>query len=312
MTLATADDHRLAPIMLRGELIERGFTDKAIRCRVQAGQWVKLRWGAYVPAAPFHALDARGQHALVSRAVLRQANTTVSLSHASALAWLDAPDFGLDLSGVHVTRHDGKAGRREAGVHQHCGVLVEGDLVDRHGVSMTSPTRAALETTTLTSVEAGLVQVNHLLHAGLTTESALQHRYDQMTEWPHTLNTEIVLRLADRRIESVGESRSYHLCYCYSLPMPEPQFEVRDSAGNVIARLDFAWPELGKWLEFDGRVKYEKLLREGERASDVVLRERRREDAVRRATGWDCIRWAWVDLDRPHRTANELRSFLGA
>ena len=34
----------------------------------------------------------------------------------------------------------------------------------------------------------------------------------------------------------------------------------------MIHRVDLAWPEYGVFLEFDGRVKYEKYLREGERA----------------------------------------------
>ena len=34
------------------------------------------------------------------------------------------------------------------------------------------------------------------------------------------------------------------------------QYEIRDSAGQLLARLDFAWPELGVFLEFDGKEKY--------------------------------------------------------
>ena len=34
-------------------------------------------------------------------------------------------------------------------------------------------------------------------------------------------------------------------------------------AGHFIARVDFAWPELGIFVEFDGKVKYESLLKPG-------------------------------------------------
>ena len=79
---------------------------------------------------------------------------------------------------------------------------------------------------------------------------------------------------------------------------------VAGAAGDdrvVIARLDFALPELKVWLEFDGRVKYEKLLGPGDRASDVVLRERNRERQVEAITGWVCVRVSWADLADPAR-----------
>ena len=93
--------------------------------------------------------------------------------------------------------------------------------------------------------------------------------------------------------------------------MPQPQYKVRDPAtGEVVARVDFAWPELGLFLEFDGRVKYQKLLKEGESVTDVVLREKRREELICRLTGWRCIRIVWADLYTPERTAAIIRSLF--
>ncbi len=83
-----------------------------------------------------------------------------------------------------------------------------------------------------------------------------------------------------------------------------------DADGRVVARVDFAWPELKVFLEFDGRIKYEKLLREGERPSDVVIREKQREELVCRLTGWRCIRVTWDDLASPGRLAAKIRAVL--
>ena len=74
--------------------------------------------------------------------------------------------------------------------------------------------------------------------------------------------------------------------------------------------VDFAWPELGLFLEFDGKIKYQKLLKEGESPSDVVIREKRREELVCRLTGWRCIRIVWADLYRPERTAANIRALF--
>ena len=54
-------------------------------------------------------------------------------------------------------------------------------------------------------------------------------------------------------------------------------------------------------------MKYEGLLREGERASDVVVREKQREDMIGRITGWRCIRVVWADLYTPEQTAARIR-----
>jgi hypothetical protein len=131
-----------------------------------------------------------------------------------------------------------------------------------------------------------------------------------MEQWPDSRVVELVLRLADGRIESVGESRTLWACFHEGLPMPVPQYVVRDRRGCEVARVDFAWPELGTFLEFDGRIKYEALLRPGERASDVVLRERDRERLICETTGWVCIRVTWAELADPARLAARIRGVL--
>ena len=44
--------------------------------------------------------------------------------------------------------------------------------------------------------------------------------------------------------------------------------------------MDFAWPEFGVFLEFDGKEKYTKYLKEGESVVDAVLREKKREELI--------------------------------
>ena len=152
--------------------------------------------------------------------------------------------------------------------------------------------------------------VNDFLHRGLTSLDQLHRRYEPMDRWPNTLGTDLVLRLADPRIESVGETRTFHVCWRHGLPAPEPQYEVFDEDGTCIGRVDFAWPEHRVFLEFDGKIKYGKLLREGETPTDVVLREKRREERICEVTGWRCIRVTWADLQRPEILAARIRNML--
>ncbi|MDR7309757.1 hypothetical protein J2S40_000815 [Nocardioides luteus] len=305
------DDVRLMPIRLRRELLATGYDDAAILRAVRSGQWTRARRGAYVNAAPFASLDERSKHAVRARAAVKQAKTEVVVSHASEIALYPdpIPTWGLDLRNLHLTRRDGRSGRKEAGIQQHRGRLAEGDVVRIGDVDVTSPARALLEVTTMATLEVGIVLASCLLHRRLVTMEQLVQRYSgAMDRWPQTLTTDLVLRLADGRLESVAEGRVFHLCFAQSLPMPCPQYEVRDPSGRVVARLDFAWPDLGVWVEFDGRVKYQELLREGESVTDVVLREKQRQEMIEDLTGWRCIRLTWADLARPEWVAAKIRA----
>jgi hypothetical protein len=304
------DDPRRTPVTLRRAYLASGYTDRALARMVRDGALARPRRGAYVAGPVWFGLDDAGRHSVRARAVLAQARADAVLSHVTGVLEYDAPTWGLDLTEVHLTRRDGRIGRSEAGVRQHAGVIAPGDVVLRNGVPVMNPHRLALEVTTMTDVEHALPVVCDLLHRGLTTPEDLALRYELMELWPNSLASQVVVRLADPRIESVGEARVLYVCYSQSLPMPTPQVEIRDGSGEVVARVDFAWPELGVFLEFDGKVKYEKLLKEGQRASDVVVREKQREELICRLTGWKCIRITWADLENPERTAAMIRRIL--
>ena len=75
-------------------------------------------------------------------------------------------------------------------------------------------------------------------------------------------------------------------------PRPRVQQWVRGISGREY-RCDFG---LGPRLvaEFDGKIKYGRLLRPGDIA-DVILREKAREDDIR-AAGYMMLRWTWGTL----------------
>lgn len=291
------------------EALALGYDDKSIARMVRSGDWHRLRHGAYCAGSLWRDSDDRVRRMLVAEAVYRSSRVPVLLSHTSALDLLDVPFWELD-GPVHLTRPDGRAGRREAGVAQHRGAVFAPDATRRNGFWVTDGTRTGLDVTTIADVEHSLVVINALLNTGATTLPLLRQRLGTMVHWPETLHTDLVLRLADARCESIGESRTWFMCWQQQLPMPVPQYEIHDRHGRVVARLDFAWPEHGVFMEFDGRVKYERFLRQGEKSADAVVREKRREELVCGLTGWRCIRINWADLHAPERTAARIRSAL--
>lgn len=297
-------------IFLRRDAIAAGYTDRALGRAVRGRVIHRIRQGAYVFVEQWTQLDPSEQHLLRAMAVLRTARTKVALSHTTALIQLGAPVWDLPLDDVHVTRPDGRSGRREAGVVQHSGRILPGDVCEIHGIPVTSATRTAIDLTTITDVEHSLPAIEHLLHTNATDKLRLVERARLCDVWPGTLATDLTIHLANGRLESVGESRSNHLFWRAGLPRPESQFDILNAMGRVVARVDFAWPEYGVFLEFDGKVKYEKLREEGESVLDVVLREKKREEMICRLTGWRCIRIVWADLYRPEETIAYIRGVL--
>jgi hypothetical protein len=109
----------------------------------------------------------------------------------------------------------------------------------------------------------------------------------------------MAIKLADPRAETPGESVTRVQFYRYGIPMPELQYHVIDSHGVLVGIADFHWDEHRHLGEFDGKVKYQKLLRPGESASECVIREKKREDAMR-ADFRGMSRFIWSEV-MPHR-----------
>lgn len=296
-----------APLALRRELIARGFDDNTIARMVRRGELVRIRQGAYTDPDWWESAPDPVRHLLRARAVMARAESDAVLSHTTAVLAHGGPTWSMPLADVHVTRRDQRAGRREAGVVQHRGLLPDDDITSCLGMPTTSAVRTVVDAITRTTAEIGLVVANDFLHRELCTREDLLGHAETIVRWPGSLERHTVLRLATPLCESVGESRLLHLIHRYGLPMPELQLTIYEEDGRLVARLDFAWPEYGLFVEFDGLEKYLRPWRPGEDAAAVVVRE----DAVRRITGWRCIRLTWADLERPLATAQRLGRALG-
>jgi hypothetical protein len=303
-------DYQLDAVILRRELLADGFTDSQIQAMVRSGELARVRHGTYFPGDLWATLSARGRHRVLVRGVLKRAHPSTVATHASAAVERGVPVWGIPLTDVHVTRTDGKAGRREAGIIHHRGVLDEADVEIVNGIPVSRTARTAVEITTMTTVEPALVAVNGMLHAGMMTAQQFAAEVDACKHWPDTLSATIVLRLCDARVQSVAESRTMFLCWNQHLPRPEPQVPIHDETGWIFAYTDFAWEEEGVFLEFDGRMKYERFRRQGETLEQFLMREKRREEQICQLTGWVCIRITWADLEDPVRTARRLRRVL--
>jgi hypothetical protein len=310
MTTYAVQDELGAAVVLRSELLAGGLTDNQIQALVRSGELHRVRHGAYVSAALWATVSSEDRHRVLVRAVLKRAHPTTVVSHVSNAVERGAPVWGISLDEVHTTRLDGKNGRREAGIVHHRGALEASEVEFVNGIPLTSAVRCAVEMSTMAGVEPALVTVDGLLHTGQLTAVEFDGELERLKRWPDTLRGTIVQRLCDPRVQSVAESRTVYLCWDQHLPRPESQVPILDESGRVFAYADFAWRRYGVFLEFDGRLKYERFRREGETLEQYLMREKRREELICQLTGWVCVRITWSDLAHPRRTAQRIRRIL--
>ena len=294
----------------RKQLHEAGMTDRHIAALVKAGTYTRIRHGEYVDGGLWRSLGRADRHRLLTRAVLLTAHPSAAATHVSAAVEWGAPIWDLSLDVVHTTRRDGKAGRKRRDWIQHCGVLPAAHVEIRNGIQMSTAARTCVEITTVTDVERSLIVVNGLLNVGATTVAEFAALAEDARYWPHSLTTDLVLRLCNPKLESAGETRFEYFCWRHHLPHPTAQVEVYDERGVLVGRVDFLWPDYAVFVEFDGKIKYEKYRRPGETLEQYLMREKKREELICQLTGWVCIRITWEDLAAPELLARRIRKIL--
>lgn len=215
------------------------------------------------------------------------------VSHASAaiLHGLPVPSSMLDR--VWVTR-PGRGGRISPLLHLCRADLDEGDVVEVDGMATTSITRTCLDLTRRLGFTAGVILADAALHRDADRLALMEGVRRGVRGDARARRT---LAFADGRSESPTESRSRVLMHQLGIEIPDLQVEIYDERGFA-GRCDFCWRERRLLGEYDGRGKY---LRDSGLAIDpaeVVWREKRREDRLRRCD-YDMVRWTKAELADP-------------
>jgi hypothetical protein len=204
----------------------------------------------------------------------------------------------VDLAEVQVCRLDGRRGGLVAGVRHHRGRYENTELTQIDGLTVTTASRALVETACTTSFESAVVSADAVLRDHTIEPEALL-TLARIEFWPGSTTAKAALAFADKSSESVGESRLRVLLHQQGLPAPLLQVEFNDARGFV-ARVDFYFPEQGTIVEFDGLLKY------AGGSPEILVREKLREDRLR-ALGLEVVRIVWADLDRPAEIAARIR-----
>lgn len=294
-------------LTLRPWLRAAGVGDDELRRALRDGDLTLLRRGAYVAGPMPEFADAR--HLLLLRAAREHLVPQAVVSHVSAALLWGIDLWRSPLDRVHVTRARPYGGRRGSRVHVHVSPLEPEEITLVEGVAVTSPARTVVDVARMLPFEQAVVAADAALRSDVVDHDQLADAAARAKGWPGAPAARRAVLFADGRSESVGESRSRVRLALAGLAPRELQWPVFDAQGRGLGLTDFAWPERRTVAEFDGEIKYGRLLRPGEEPGDAVFREKRREDAIR-DENWSMIRWTWPDLDTFDETVRKLRRIL--
>ena len=153
---------------------------------------------------------------------------------------------------VHVTRPGRGGWRRTASVHQHAGILADGDVLTIDGMKVTSLARTLVDLSRFSSFEDSVIAADAAFRQSPGTALQVPEVLMRARHLARVGQARRALAFADGRSESPGESRTRMVLHHTALPAPDLQCEVFDSRGSFIGRVDLAIPQCGVIIEFDG------------------------------------------------------------
>ena len=290
---------------------------RALRRRLAAGELARLRRAVVQPSLrPLSELPwiARPDEALQRyldriSAVAATRRRDVVFSHESALAIHGFPLIGDWPEDVHVVEPVTTARRSKHGVVVHRARLRDEDVVEWMGVHVTSVARTLADLARGGDAMTTVVALDHALgqpegSAGHTGKEQVAAIVESLGSWgrPRAL---ALVAFADGRSGSPGESGSRVRFAELGFEIPDLQVRHRMPDGSYFDT-DFKWrnsrknrPLIG---EFDGLGKYLKDDQLGGLSpGQAVVKEKRREDALRALDGSDFMRWGMPEVRHPHK-----------
>lgn len=236
-------------VLLRASAVRQGFDDGELARLVRSKQLDRLQRGAYIDPHADRAARARA----VILATVAGLRLPGAVSHASAAALHGLPTWRVDSARVHVTRTPPSSGANSGRVHLHVARLAAEETSVVDGVLTTDVTRTVVDLARTLPFESAVVTADAALALRSTTAAQLDDALQRMGGAPGTRRAARVIAFADRRSESVGESRSRVMLARAGLPPPDLQVEVRRRDGSLVGRSDFGWSSSRTLGEFDGR-----------------------------------------------------------
>ncbi|GAA5204892.1 hypothetical protein [Microbacterium kyungheense] len=290
---------------------------------IAPGLLARVRPGAYALASEWEQLYSEMRLRTLAHAVAsRQRDGLATFCRATASALWRQSVFRTRSDRVDVIVPRPYTRRDTADVVRHQEPLPENDVALIDGLRVTSLDRTVYDVIRTGSPEAGIVAFDDALRKTAWDEVALTYDHTSAEAFRTLVRERVVAgtrargirqarvltELADGRTQLPGEAVSR--LWMLQLGVPPPQLQLRVELGDGrFALLDQAWPERGRWMEFDGAIKIADAdFMSGRTAAQVAADQHERERLVVRATGWRCDRYGFEQLASLDVFAGYLRS----
>jgi hypothetical protein len=224
-------------------------------------------------------------------------------------AWLHGVDIQIErdplwLPPLEVFRSGGDGLRRAETVRGKRTLDLDRDVVEVGEVQVTSLLRTGCDLGRLLRRHNAFAAMNALAAAGRLTTSMFELELPRFGGMRGVVQFRDLAVKLEPTVESPAESVVLLQIIDAGLPTPQAQHIVRDRFGNIVARLDFAYPELLLAVEYDGEI--------GHSTPEQQERDLRRRSRLA-AMGWTSLVLTSADVFVPDpRTARLVRAAMEA
>lgn len=201
----------------------------------------------------------------------------------------------------------GRAGRRPRGAAVYGAAdLMGAQIMARVGIPTTTPMRALVDMGAVVGAEELEDALDRGLARRLFSVDSVEHELDRLGRQGRagvgTLRAVLDSRaLGSARADGLLEPRMARLMRRHGLPVARFQYEVKDGR-RLIARVDFAYPDLRLAIEVDGY--------EAHSTPSGIQGDNDRQNELT-TLGWRILRFTWADVvRRPAKVAAVIRRNL--
>jgi predicted transcriptional regulator of viral defense system len=268
------------------DLRELGVTRVQRRSRMESGSWTQVYDGVYrIAGAP------RSWPGDLLAAVWAGGGRAVA-SHRSAAALWDLPGARRDHLEITCPRW-----RRshESGLLVHeTTALSSADVHERDRIPATTVERTLFDLAGVVRPTTLDLAMDNALRRELTDLDALNATLARLARRGRRGTRRLRAALGERDpasalSESERERLLFGMLRRHGFPLPVPQYEIRDDTGYVVARPDFAYPDLQIAIEYESFQEHTGKL--------ALVRDSARRNAIV-ALGWAPIAATAADLQR--------------
>jgi hypothetical protein len=284
------------PFTYRTALREAGLNGRGLRWLVDEGFLLRPIRGVYVAA---HVPDSISLRCACLRLAVPD-DAVVCDRHAGWLHGAEmvlAPGEHLALDPIRVFLPAGRGRLRNGLADSGERTFRADDVVEIHGVRVTSPVRTAWDLGRNRWTDRSLAALDQMLRLGVFSKEELVAGVERFrgARWVRVLR--VMVPLADGRAESPPESVLRLRWLEVLMFLPRPQLEVWQG-GDFLARLDLGNEEWRYGAEYDGA--------EWHSSPDRQAHDRARRELCRDRADWLITPFAKENLFGPKQDAEQL------